>query len=117
MNADRMMDIARGRYSGEEPLRPSIERFAMKNTTLIHFACIDLNMNYFLFAFIFQETNCPNLIESFCREYGVAIVWAEGALKIAESEEEALEIGNFLNEVRVEHNNNWKSPQGKNNII
>ena len=35
-------------------------------------------------------------------------------MKIVESEDEALEIDNFLNLVRVEHNNNWKSPRGSN---
>ena len=47
-----------------------------------------------------------------CREYALAIVWAEAALQITETREDQEDIELFLNKARMEHNNNWISPKG-----
>ena len=45
-------------------------------------------------------------------EFALAVIWAEGALARARSEDrEAIE--RFLSKVRLEHNNNWRSPAGR----
>ena len=51
-------------------------------------------------------------IVELCREYGLAIVWAEAALQITETREDQEDIELFLNKARMEHNNNWISPKG-----
>jgi len=51
------------------------------------------------------------------KEYALAIEWAEGALILANKTEnddpQVSLIMTFLQKARIEHNNNWQSPQGQ----
>ena len=72
----QMMKIAKARFSGKNPLRPSL-----------------------------------------VKEFALAIIWAEGAYQLAQTAEELKDIELFLNKVRMEHNNNWRSPIGDHSCL